>query len=177
MAPTNGTDSAINTVHYHSEGQTMVVVRVPEGDLGLLNTVLDYGADGIIFPHCETAEEVAALSKQLYYPPQGTRSFSPWVQTSLAGAPSLYPGDANGTASANRHVACIAQIESVKGIENVDEIAALEGVHGVMFGPTDFLFDAGVPMFESPGVPHPTFQQALGAVAAAGKKHGKPLVM
>ena len=78
-------------------------------------------------------------------------------------------------ATANNHVALIAQIESVKGVENVEEIAALEHVSALMFGPGDFLADAGLPIQMS-GTPHPTFAAAMGKWAAAGQKYGKPLL-
>jgi 4-hydroxy-2-oxoheptanedioate aldolase len=167
---------AIHIAHYHSEGQTMVIVRVPKDDAALLNTVLDHGADGIIFPHVESAAEVQSLIKKTYYPPIGHRSFSPWIFPAQQGGPSLYADDPYCATQANRHVALIPQVESVKGIEAADEIAALEHVHGMMIGPTDYSFDAGVPLFESPGVLHPAIQEALGKFVAAGQKHGKPLL-
>lgn len=76
--------------------------------------------------------------------------------------------------TSNRHIVVIAQIESVKGAENVDEIAALEGVGAIMFGPGDFMADAGLEL-KMGGEPHPTFAAAMGKFVAAGQKHGKPL--
>lgn len=76
--------------------------------------------------------------------------------------------------SSNRHIAIIAQIESVKGVENVDAIAALPGVSALMFGPGDFMADAGIPL-KLGGEPHPDFISAMGKFVAAGAKHGKPL--
>jgi 4-hydroxy-2-oxoheptanedioate aldolase len=88
---------------------------------------------------------------------------------------SLYPEDSFNIKTANNHVAVIAQIESVKGIENVDKIAALPGVNGLMFGPGDFMADAGIPM-KLGGIPHDTLVDALTKFAAAGQKHHKPLI-
>lgn len=76
--------------------------------------------------------------------------------------------------TSNRHIAVIPQIESVKGIENIDEIAAVDGVSAMMFGPGDFMADAGLPM-KLGGTPHPTMAAAMAKFAAAGKKHGVPL--
>jgi 4-hydroxy-2-oxoheptanedioate aldolase len=77
--------------------------------------------------------------------------------------------------TSNNHTAIIAQIESVKGVENVEEIAALEHVSALMFGPGDFSADAGIPLKLS-GEPHPIFAEAFGKFIAAGKKYGKPLL-
>jgi 4-hydroxy-2-oxoheptanedioate aldolase len=76
--------------------------------------------------------------------------------------------------TSNRHTVLIAQIESTEGVKNVDEIAAVEGVSALMFGPGDYMADAGLPL-KMGGEPHPTFAAAMGAFAAAGQKHGKPL--
>ncbi len=77
--------------------------------------------------------------------------------------------------TSNNHTAIIAQIESVKGIENVEEIAALEHVSALMFGPGDFSADAGIPLKLS-GEPHPIFAAAYGKLIAAGMKYNKPLM-
>jgi 4-hydroxy-2-oxoheptanedioate aldolase len=68
-----------------------------------------------------------------------------------------------------------AQIESVKGVKNVEEIAALENVHGLMFGPGDFMADAGIPMTLA-GPPHPTLIDAMDKFVAAGRKYDKSLL-
>jgi 4-hydroxy-2-oxoheptanedioate aldolase len=77
--------------------------------------------------------------------------------------------------TSNRHIVLIAQIESVEGVKNVEEIAAVEGVSALMFGPGDYMADAGLPL-KMDGEPHPTFAAAMGKFAGAGQKYGKPLV-
>lgn len=76
--------------------------------------------------------------------------------------------------TANNHIALIPQIESVKGVANVEEIAAVEGVSGMMFGPGDFMADAGLPL-KFGGEPHPTFVDAQAKFTAAAKKFNRPL--
>ncbi|KAF2663425.1 HpcH/HpaI aldolase [Microthyrium microscopicum] len=166
---------AIHAAQHHSEGKTMVIVRVPKGDEISLTTALDAGAAGIMIPHCESAEEVQALIKEMYYPPMGHRSFSPWTFTPGISSASLYQNDLFNIETSNRHVAVIAQIESVKGVENVDAIAAVPGVSALMFGPGDFMTDAGLPL-KLGGIPHPVFADALEKFAAAGKKNNIPLM-
>jgi len=165
---------AIHAAQHHSEGQSMVVVRVPKHDEISLTTALDAGAAGIVIPHCESAEEVQKLINEIYYPPIGQRSFSPWTFTPGISDTSLYKGDPFNMGTSNRHIIVIAQIESVKGVENVEEIAALEGISALMFGPGDYMADAGLEL-KLGGEPHPTFAAAMGKFAGAGQKYGKPL--
>jgi 4-hydroxy-2-oxoheptanedioate aldolase len=107
--------------------------------------------------------------------PIGKRSFSPWTFVPGISDASLYSNDPFNMSTSNNHTAIIAQIESVKGVENVEEIAALEHVSGLMFGPGDFSADAGIPI-KLGGEPHPIFAEAFGKFVAAGKKYGKSLL-
>ncbi|KAK2623714.1 hypothetical protein QTJ16_006895 [Diplocarpon rosae] len=165
---------AVQAAQHHSEGKSMVIVRFPKKDVTILSTALDAGAAGIVIPHCESAHEVKALLDEIYYPPIGKRSFSPWTFTPGISDTSLYQGDPFNMETSNRHIVVIAQIESVKGAENVEEIAALEGVGALMFGPGDFMADAGLEI-KIGGEPHPIFAAAMGKFVAAGQEYGKPL--
>lgn len=59
--------SAIHAAQHHSEGTSLVIVRVPKHDELSLTTALDAGAAGIVIPHCESAEDVKEVIKQAYY--------------------------------------------------------------------------------------------------------------
>ncbi|KAL0566959.1 hypothetical protein V5O48_015038 [Marasmius crinis-equi] len=166
--------SAIHAAQHHSEGKSLVVVRVPKHDEVSLTTALDAGAAGIIVPHTESAEEVKNFIKDIYYPPIGQRSFSPWTSTPGISDASLYPNDPFNVATSNRHICVIPQIESVKGVENVEEIAAVEGVSALMLGPGDFMLDARLPP-KFTGPPHPTLAAAIAKLIATGKKYKRPL--
>jgi 4-hydroxy-2-oxoheptanedioate aldolase len=108
--------------------------------------------------------------------PIGQRSFSPWTFTPGVTSDSLYPGDPYNVATANNHVCIIPQIESVKGMENVDEISAVPGVHALMFGPGDFMIDAGLDLSSVlSGQPDPGLLEAMGKFGAAAHKNGLPI--
>lgn len=106
--------------------------------------------------------------------PIGQRSYSPWTFNHGISDVSLYQNDPFNMKSSNRHITLIPQIETVKGVENLDEIAAIEEVGALMFGPVDYMADAGIP-FKMSKEFHPDLIAATGKLAAAGKKHGKPL--
>lgn len=166
---------AIHAAQHHSEGKAMVVVRVPKHDEISLTTALDAGAAGIVIPHVESADEVKKFMKEMYFGPIGQRSFSPWTFTPGL-TTSLYPGDPYNVATSNKHVCIIPQIESVKGVENVDEIAAVPGIHAVMFGPGDFMIDAQLDLNKAlGGEPEPAFLQAMGKFFAAAAKNNLPV--
>lgn len=64
---TECTRSAIQAAQHHSEGKSLVVVRVAKGDPTGLATALDAGASGIVMPHTETVEEVKEMIKEVFY--------------------------------------------------------------------------------------------------------------
>jgi 4-hydroxy-2-oxoheptanedioate aldolase len=78
--------------------------------------------------------------------------------------------------TANRHIAVFAQIESVKGVENVEEFALHPHVSALLFGPADFSLDAGTPLYIN-GKPHPGVLEAAAKVRAIALKHENPAFM
>lgn len=76
--------------------------------------------------------------------------------------------------NSNKHICIIPQIESVKGLENIEEIAAIPEVTALMFGPGDFSADAGIEL-KLGGEPDPRFLAAITKFAEAARKFGKPL--
>lgn len=106
----------------------------------------------------------------------GHRSFSPWTFTPGVSDASLYPNDSYNVTTSNNHVCIIPQIESVKGVENVDEIAAVPGVNALMFGPGDYMIDAGLDLSSVlTGQPHPTFAKAMTKFTEAAQRNGLPI--
>lgn len=77
-------------------------------------------------------------------------------------------------ATSNNHIAIIAQIESVRGVENVDAIAAHPNVSALMVGAGDFSADAQVPVAMT-GAPHPVLAAAMAKVSEAARRNGKPM--
>lgn len=166
---------AIHAAQHHSEGHSMVVVRVPKHDELSLTTALDAGAAGIVIPHCETAQEVKNFIKEAFYGPIGHRSFSPWTFTPGL-TTSLYPNDPYNVATSNKHVCIIPQIESVKGVENIEEIAAVPGISALMFGPGDFMIDAGLDLGKAlGGEPEQPFLDAMAKFGGAAAKNNLPI--
>ena len=104
------------------------LARVPWREPGAIMKALDAGAQGIICPMVNSAEEAAEFVSYLRYPPEGQRSFGP---TRAAVAYGGYGTAANGEALA------LAMIETAAGAERLDEIAATPGLDGLYIGPVD----------------------------------------
>ncbi|WP_299183315.1 4-hydroxy-2-oxoheptanedioate aldolase [uncultured Neptuniibacter sp.] len=114
------------------------IVRPEEGRTALLKRLLDIGAQTLLVPMCDTAEQARELVKAVKYPPQGVRGLG----SSLARAANWnrIPGYLQ---KANDEICLIVQAETVTAMENLQEIAAVEGVDGVFIGPSDLSASMG----------------------------------
>ncbi|WP_417280302.1 HpcH/HpaI aldolase family protein [Celeribacter sp.] len=104
------------------------MARVPWREPGIVMKALDAGAQGIICPMVNSADEAAEFVSFLRYPPHGHRSFGP-TRAAIA-----YGG--YGT-KADDEVLAFAMIETQEGIDNLDAIAATPGLDGIYVGPAD----------------------------------------
>ena len=143
------------------------VVRPVEAKVALIKQLLDVGAQSLLLPMIETAEQARSVVAATRYPPVGVRG----VGASIARA-SRWNRDANYLHEADDQVCVLLQVESQRGIDNLDEIAAVDGVDGVFFGPADLSASMG-----HRGNPNaPEVQDAIDTgitrVRAAGKAPG-----
>jgi 4-hydroxy-2-oxoheptanedioate aldolase len=143
------------------------LVRVPWNDPGIIYCVLDAGAQGVICPMVDTADEAWQLVRAVKYPPLGQRSPGP-VRTLLRDGPAY-------VASANATCLALAQIETRQALSNINEIMSVPGLDGVYVGPSDLTFDMGMP-------PHVATEQAAlldayDTIIAAAKRHGVAAAM
>ena len=109
--------------------------------------------------------------------PKGHHSFGSWTFTP-GPAQALYPSDPYNVATSNAHVCLIPRIESLKGVQNCKEIAAVEGISGLMFGPGDFMIESRMDLQGLlNGKPDSSFFEAWGRFGAAAKKNDIPMVV
>ncbi len=110
------------------------LVRVSKGSYSDYVRSLEAGAAGIIVPHVESAEEAQQIVEWTRFYPLGKRALD---GGNIDGAFCLVPTE-DYIKHANEEVTLILQIESPEGLEQVEKIAAVPGVSGIMFGPGDF---------------------------------------
>ena len=115
-----------------------LVVRVPVGETWIIKQVLDLGVQTILVPIVETADQAHALVSACRYPPQGTRG----VGYSVSRAGGFGQFDNYGP-TADDQICLLVQVETEKGLDNLDEILAVEGVDGVFIGPADLSASLG----------------------------------
>ena len=127
--------------------------------------MLDNGAQGIVFPHVDTASDAKRVADACRYPPVGKRSMGGGLQQ--LGFASMPVGEA--ARIVNEETLVVVMIESPEGVKNCEEIAAVKGVDALLIGTNDFCFECGIPgQFSDPKV-----ADAYKRVIAACKKHGK----
>jgi 4-hydroxy-2-oxoheptanedioate aldolase len=144
-----------------------VIVRPVNHDPALIKQYLGVGAQSLLVPMVETAEQAAALVQAVRYPPRGIRG----VGTALERG-ARWNAVAGYVGQADDQMCLIVQIESRAGLDNLDAILAVDGVDGVFIGPADLAASLGFlgqPM-------HPEVKAVIEAtlkrIAAAGKAPG-----
>ena len=145
---------------------TMPVVRPPWNDMVTFKRLLDVGAQTLIVPYIQNAEEARRAVAATRYPPQGLRGY--------AGAPraSGYGRIKDYAKRCADEICLLLQIETVEGLQHLEEIANVEGVDGVFIGPGDLSADMG--HLGNPGHPEvvAAIDDAFRRIRACGKAPG-----
>src|SRR5580658_6588945 len=128
------------------------IVRPVSGDVQLIKQLLDIGAQTLLVPMVESAEQAKLLVAAMRYPPAGIRG----VGAALARA-SQWNRIPNYLHEANHQMCLLVQVETPLGLKNLDSIAAVEGVDGVFIGPADLSAALG----HLGNIGHPDVQMAI----------------
>jgi 4-hydroxy-2-oxoheptanedioate aldolase len=151
-----------------ANGGAKSLVRVGGySDRAGIQQALDMGADGVLVPYINTAQEAREAVSCCRYPTEGTRSVY-FPQRSMNRAGLLgYAG------AANQNVIVALQVETAACIRNIDEIAAVKGVDILFLGQNDLCMSMG--LFEQYEFPHmytsPELQEATARLVDAARKH------
>lgn len=145
---------------------TVALVRIAELSGGLIKRALDIGADGVVIPWIETADQLRQAVEFARYPPEGLRGIGAERATCWG---QCLP---EHTAEANEHVLVVPIVETVRAGRNIAQLCQVEGVELFYFGPADFSSTAGYPgQWEGPGVAEQILE-CKDAIRAAGKHCG-----
>ena len=141
------------------------IVRVPDFAHHHATRVLDCGAMGVVFPHVDNAEIAKKLVSYCLYPPKGHRSMTGVLpQLDFKQQPI-----ADVASTINENMLIVIMLESPEAIDNVDSIAAIDGVDVVLIGTNDLCMEMGIPGDYS----NPKVKDAYIKVIEACKKYGK----
>lgn len=139
------------------------LVRVRENDTLAIRQFLDMGAQGVIVPLVNSAEDARRAVAAAKYPPEGVRGFG------YCRANNWGTDFASYVKTANEDICVVAMIESKEAVEHIDEILSVDGIDGVFIGPYDMSGSYGC--VGQTGAP--VIQEACRTVLEACKRHGK----
>jgi 2-keto-3-deoxy-L-rhamnonate aldolase RhmA len=139
------------------------VVRIPRPDPFLACMMLDGGAQGIIAPYVESAEEVRQLVGAVKYRPLKGKK----MQAVLSGQTALEPDLDEYLKKYNENNSLIVNIESVPALQALDEILAVPGLDGTLVGPHDLTTNLGI----AEQYHHPTYIAAVDEIVHKSRAH------
>lgn len=139
--------SILNCIPAINTAGKSAIVRLPLDRWDMTQKVLDFGALGVVAPMINTKEDAEIFAASAKFPKVGARSYAPRYAASMYGlTPEEY------VLTANQSTIALAQIETKEAYENLDDILSVEGIDGILMGPSDFsIFMTGNPVPDAYG--------------------------
>ncbi|GIX49232.1 MAG: 2,4-dihydroxyhept-2-ene-1,7-dioic acid aldolase [Candidatus Tectimicrobiota bacterium] len=156
-------DSVVACLQAMSGSDAVPLVRVPWNAPEYIWYALDAGAYGVIVPMVNSYAEAEAAGRACRYAPRGCRSVA-------GNRPSLSEPLPAYVQRANDEILCLVMIETVKALENVEEIARAPEIDGLYIGPSDLSLDMGLDL--SNWADDPRHLAAVERVFAAARANG-----
>jgi 4-hydroxy-2-oxoheptanedioate aldolase len=116
---------------------TPAIVRPAWNDPVILKRVLDTGVQTLLVPYVQSADEARRAVAAARYPPAGTRGVAATIRANRYGRVAGYHG------SANDEICVLVQLETRQAVDQLEDIAAVDGVDGVFIGPSDLAASLG----------------------------------
>lgn len=159
-----GLEAAVETMRAAACTEATVMIRVPSSEPTYLRRLVDAGAQALLVPMVETAEEARAIVEAVRFPPHGKRGNANDItrSSSYGMVPDYYE-------RADDSLLVVVQIETVKAVDNARAIAEVDGVDVVFIGPTDLSGSAGLPGRTGAPDVDVLIRRAMSAVRTAGK--------
>lgn len=142
-------------------------VRVQSPAAHHLLSVLDCGATGVLVPHVATAALAAQVAAACRYR-GGRRGYSGSVRAAGYGGGKMW----DYIAAADAATTVVAQIEDAEALDEIDAIAATDGIDALFIGRGDLTAAMGAPTNDAPAI-----RNAVDRIAAAAKRAGKPVMV
>ena len=134
----NDYTNVLGQMQAFAASNTTAIVRPEWNDTVIVKKLLDLGARGLLFPMIQSVEEAKKAVSATRYPPRGVRGVSGSTRATGFGRYTDY------TAKVEDEMTVILQLETAHAIAHAEEIAAVDGVSGVFFGPADIAADIGL---------------------------------
>lgn len=143
------------------------VVRVPVGEDWIIKQVLDAGAQTVLVPIVESADQARQLVRACRYPPTGVRGVG-----ATAARATRFGGVSEYIQTADQEICLLVQVENRAGMAALDDILTVEGVDGVFIGPADLSTDMGFQGNSAAPEVRAVIADAMTRIRAAGKAPG-----
>ncbi len=154
----------LSQLQAYETGSTLPIIRPAWNDPVLVKPLLDLGARGLLFPMVQSSEEAERAVAATRYPPKGIRGVSLSQRGNRFGRITDYLD------RFENELCVIVQIETREALSRVGEIAAVEGVDGIFFGPADLSADMGL----IGQLDNPDLWAAILEGVAGAEREGKP---
>lgn len=158
-------ETAANFARAARVGTSDIMIRPAKGEFMRMSRIFEIGAQGIMYPRCDNAEEARQVVRWAKFAPLGERG----IDSAGADNPYCMQPLVEYLQAANEQTFVVIQIEDPRALVHADAMAAVEGVDVLFLGPGDFSILAGIPGQWD----HPIIQDAMQKVATAAKKAGK----
>jgi 4-hydroxy-2-oxoheptanedioate aldolase len=142
------------------------IVRVPWNDMVMIKRVLDIGAQSLLVPYVNTAEEARNAVAYTRYPPQGVRGVAGTTRATRFGRVKDY------ARRAHEELCLLLQVETQQALDHLEAIAGVDGVDGVFIGPADLHASLGYPGETANPAVLPKIEDAIRRIRACGKAPG-----
>lgn len=141
-----------------------VIVRIPRGEYSTVIKPLEAGANGLVLPHCMSAQDAREFVRKAKFAPLGLRGMGGGIDSHFGTMPA-----GEYTKLANEETLLAVMIEDKEAVDAADDIAAVDGIDLLFIGPGDLSQSYGI----TGQVDHPLMLQAMENVSNACRKHGK----
>jgi 4-hydroxy-2-oxoheptanedioate aldolase len=162
----NDLESVLQQLQAAAPYPTHPVVRVPWNDMVTIKRYLDIGAQSLLIPYVQNVEEAKAAVAYTRYPPAGVRGVAGATRATRFGRAKDY------AKRAHEEICVLVQVETQTALDQLEKIAAVDGVDGVFIGPADLHASLGyVGETNNPKV-MPVIDDAIRRIRKCGKAPG-----
>jgi len=162
----NDLESVLTQLQAAAPYSTHPVVRVPWNDMVTIKRFLDIGSQTILIPYVQNAEEAKAAVAYTRYPTAGVRGVAGGTRATRWGRIKDY------AKRAHEEICVLVQVETQTALDNLEKIAAVDGVDGVFIGPADLHASLGYPGETNNPKVVPVIDDAVRRIRKAGKAPG-----
>ena len=162
----NDLESLLTQLQAVAPYPTTPVVRVPWNDTVTIKRVLDIGAQSLLIPYVQNADEARSAVAAVRYPPGGVRGVAGSTRATRFGRIKDY------AKRAQDELCLLVQVETESALRHVEAIGAIDGIDGIFIGPADLHASMGYPGEVANPKVFPLIEDTLRRIRAAGKAPG-----